>query len=51
MAAENRLDELVKVAVEHCKVNKCDGCPFKGSPSCCVSILQYVCHVTKGAER
>ena len=39
MAAEKELEELVKEAVEHCKVNKCNGCPFKGSPSCCVSVL------------
>lgn len=51
MAAEKELEELVKEAVDHCKVNKCVGCPFDGSPACCVAILEYVSHVTKGAER
>ena len=51
MAAEKELEELVKEAVERCKVNKCNGCPFKGSPSCCVSVLEYVTHVTKGAGK
>lgn len=47
MAAEKELEELVKEAVEHCKVNKCNGCPFDGSPACCVAILR---HVTGGKE-
>lgn len=38
---EKELEELVKEAVEHCKVNKCVGCPFDGSPACCVAILEY----------
>ena len=51
MAAEKELEELVKEAVEHCKVNKCVGCPFDGNPARCISILGYVTHVTKGAEK
>ena len=42
MAAEKELEELVKEAVEHCNVCKCEGCPFNGCPSCCVAILQHV---------
>ena len=33
--------QLTKKAVECCKINKCNDCPFKSFPSKCMSILMH----------
>ena len=33
--------DIVKKAVECCKINKCSDCPFKSFPSKCMSVLTY----------
>ena len=41
MKAEMDLEELVKEAIETCADNKCNECPFKGSPARCLAILMH----------
>lgn len=35
------LEDFVKKAVEHCKVNDCENCQFKSFPSACATVLNY----------
>ena len=34
--------EMIIKAIEHCKTCQCNGCPFKGHGSYCLTVLEYL---------
>ena len=40
--------EMVIEAIEHCKICKCDECPFRGHGSYCMAVLEYLSKMRAG---